>query len=164
MPMALVCLGLGRLWAHPFSSLILVTVAAVRNHLLGQLYEPHISFNLRDPVMVRIPKVTPPSGSVGQYERLPSQPGWPVDRGDQGGHASRSSSPFYSPFPGGFRLSLFASCGSSSCSEKEGFGKGSEGITLAFRSMMERGKHAASGEVSRPPSPRRQRLVPTFGR
>jgi hypothetical protein len=38
----------------------------------GSTFELRVGFDLQDPVTVRIPLVTPPSGSVDQYGQLPS--------------------------------------------------------------------------------------------
>jgi hypothetical protein len=62
MPVALVRLGFGRLWAHPFSSLALVTVATVQNPSLGQPLNRTSALGPRGLVAVCVLVITSPMG------------------------------------------------------------------------------------------------------
>jgi hypothetical protein len=75
MAVPLVCLGIDRLWAHPFSSLTLVTAAAVRNPSLGSLRTAHQFWSARSSYD---PHLTSHSAlrECWSYGRLPSWQGW----------------------------------------------------------------------------------------
>jgi hypothetical protein len=62
--MTLVRLGFGRLWAHPFSPLALVTTATVRNPSLGQPSNRTSALGPRGLVVVRVLVITSPSGRL----------------------------------------------------------------------------------------------------
>jgi hypothetical protein len=62
--LTLVCPGFGRLWAHPFSSLALVTVATVLNPSPSQPSNRASTLGPRGLVVVRVLVITSPAGRL----------------------------------------------------------------------------------------------------
>jgi hypothetical protein len=88
---ALVHPGFGRLWAHPFSSLALVTMETIRNPSMGQPLNHTSTLGPWGLVAVRILVITYSRGeTLIDPDGCASDRSGSSDRGDRGGvHRSR---------------------------------------------------------------------------